>query len=130
MSNIAQSTVLCTGIRQDLDLQYFQWPESALMFSWDAKELIAAERIDSGIKYSEGLGKLAGNSSHYNGLLEPDSLIEGFTIDRDILHEARKHQEKQIYLLVMVAGYSAYFITLGKPVQDEIIKRTEYATLG
>jgi pyruvate-formate lyase len=28
-----------------------------------------------------------------------------------------------------VAGYSAYFVSLGKPVQDEIINRTDYASI-
>jgi len=35
------------------------------------------------------------------------------------------HPENYKYLIVRVAGFSAYFITLDKDVQNEIIKRTE-----
>ncbi|MGL5935084.1 MAG: glycine radical domain-containing protein, partial [Cetobacterium sp.] len=28
-------------------------------------------------------------------------------------------------MLVRVAGYSAYFVELGKPLQDDLIQRTE-----
>jgi pyruvate-formate lyase len=51
-------------------------------------------------------------------------------VDREILADAQEHPEIHRDLIVRVAGYSAYFITLGKPVQDEIIKRTEHAALG
>lgn len=47
-------------------------------------------------------------------------------IDRDTLHEARKHPEKYKDLLVKVAGYSARLVQLGRPMQDEIIGRTEH----
>jgi formate C-acetyltransferase len=45
-------------------------------------------------------------------------------IDRDVLIEAQKHPEKYKGLLIRVAGYTAYFVELGKDVQDEIIGRT------
>jgi formate C-acetyltransferase len=53
--------------------------------------------------------------------------IQFNVVDRDMLVEAQKHPEKHRDLIVRVAGYSAYFISLGKAVQDEIIGRTEYA---
>jgi len=45
---------------------------------------------------------------------------------RETLIEAQKSPEKYRDLIIRVAGYSAYFVQLGKPIQDEIIKRTEY----
>jgi pyruvate formate-lyase/glycerol dehydratase family glycyl radical enzyme len=48
-------------------------------------------------------------------------------VDRDTLIDAQKHPENHMDLVVRVAGYSAYFVQLGKAVQDEIINRTEYA---
>ncbi len=45
-------------------------------------------------------------------------------IDRDVLIDAQKHPEKYKGLLIRVAGYTAYFVELGKDVQDEIIGRT------
>lgn len=44
---------------------------------------------------------------------------------RETLLEAQKHPEKHPDLIVRIAGYSAYFVQLGKKVQDEIIARTE-----
>ncbi|MBA7704603.1 Trans-4-hydroxy-L-proline dehydratase [subsurface metagenome] len=46
-------------------------------------------------------------------------------VSREMLLEAQKQPENHHDLVVRVAGYSAYFIQLGKKVQDEIIARTE-----
>jgi formate C-acetyltransferase len=46
-------------------------------------------------------------------------------VSREMLLEAQKHPENYSDLVVRVAGYSAYFVQLGKRVQDEIIARTE-----
>lgn len=45
-------------------------------------------------------------------------------IDREVLLKAQEHPEDFKGLLVRVAGYTAYFVELGKDVQDEIIGRT------
>jgi formate C-acetyltransferase len=45
-------------------------------------------------------------------------------IDQAKLIRAQKHPEEYRGLLVRVAGYTAYFVELGKDVQDEIIGRT------
>lgn len=46
-------------------------------------------------------------------------------IDRDTLLQAVEHPEEYSNLVVRVAGYSAYFVDLARPLQDEIIRRTE-----
>jgi len=46
-------------------------------------------------------------------------------VNRETLLEAQKHPENHSDLVVRVAGYSAYFVQLGKRIQDEIIARTE-----
>jgi pyruvate formate-lyase/glycerol dehydratase family glycyl radical enzyme len=46
-------------------------------------------------------------------------------VSREMLREAQKNPESYSDLVVRVAGYSAYFVQLGKRVQDEIIARTE-----
>ena len=56
--------------------------------------------------------------------------IQFNVVDRETLLEAQQHPEKHRDLIVRVAGYSAYFVSLGKPVQDEIIRRTEHAKTG
>lgn len=45
-------------------------------------------------------------------------------IDRETLIRAQEHPEDYKDLLIRVAGYTAYFVELGKDVQDEIIGRT------
>jgi formate C-acetyltransferase len=45
-------------------------------------------------------------------------------IDQKTLLEAQKNPEEYKDLLVRVAGYTAYFVELGKDVQNEIIGRT------
>jgi len=45
-------------------------------------------------------------------------------IDQEKLINAQKNPEEYKGLLVRVAGYTAYFVELGKDVQDEIIGRT------
>lgn len=44
----------------------------------------------------------------------------------EVLVKAQKEPEKYRDLLVRVSGYSAYFVELGKDVQDHLIKRTEH----
>ena len=46
------------------------------------------------------------------------------------LRAAQKEPEKYRDLLVRVAGYSAYFVTLNKETQEDIISRTTQMRLG
>lgn len=45
-------------------------------------------------------------------------------LDGDTLLEAQRHPENYKDLLVRVSGYSAYFVELGRDVQDHLIRRT------
>jgi formate C-acetyltransferase len=47
-------------------------------------------------------------------------------VDKKILEDAREHSENYQDLIVRVAGYSAFFVTLDKDVQDDIMMRTEH----
>ena len=49
-------------------------------------------------------------------------------VDKDVLLDAQKHPENYKGLLIRVAGYTAYFVELGKEVQDDIIARTSYSS--
>ena len=51
-------------------------------------------------------------------------------IDRQTLIEAQKNPEEYKELIVRVAGYSDYFRNLDKPLQNEIIERTEQSFGG
>jgi len=45
------------------------------------------------------------------------------------LRDAQRHPEKYRDLIIRVAGYSDYFVDLGKDLQDEIIARTEHGNI-
>ena len=47
-------------------------------------------------------------------------------LDADMLRDAQKHPEDYKHLLVRVTGYNAYFTTIGKELQDEIIARESH----
>jgi formate C-acetyltransferase len=47
-------------------------------------------------------------------------------VDAETLRRAQKNPEKFRDLIVRVAGYSDYFVDIGKELQDEIIARTEH----
>ena len=47
-------------------------------------------------------------------------------IDADTLRDAQKNPENYKHLLVRVTGYNAYFTSIGKELQDEIIARESH----
>jgi len=51
-------------------------------------------------------------------------------VSADALREARKNPDKYRNLVVKVAGYSAFFVTLDRVLQDQIIARTEHIFAG
>ena len=67
---------------------------------------------------------------HMASLIRTDFSMDGHHIqfnfiDKQTLIEAQKHPEDYKDLIVRVAGYSDFFRNLDKPLQDEIINRTE-----
>jgi len=50
-------------------------------------------------------------------------------VSADMLREAQAHPDEHRDLLVRVAGYSDYFCALSRPLQDEIIARTEHGAM-
>ena len=47
-------------------------------------------------------------------------------VSRETLLDAQAHPEEHRDLVVRVAGYSAFFVTLARDTQDDIIARTEH----
>ncbi|MBF0547953.1 MAG: 4-hydroxyphenylacetate decarboxylase large subunit [Candidatus Riflebacteria bacterium] len=47
-------------------------------------------------------------------------------VESSTLLEAQEHPENYRDLMVRVAGFTQYWVELGKPIQDEVIARTEY----
>ncbi len=73
--------------------------------------------------------------SEENGIIQMMALLKSMcslgvyhvqfnVVDQKTLIEAQQNPEEHRGLLVRVAGYTAYFVELGKDVQDEIIGRT------
>ena len=52
--------------------------------------------------------------------------IQFNVVDSDMLRRAQENPQAHRDLIVRVAGFSAFFVELGKPVQDQIIARTEH----
>jgi formate C-acetyltransferase len=53
--------------------------------------------------------------------------IQFNVVSAEMLREAQSSPDKYGHLVVRVAGYSAYFTELDRELQDEIIRRTEFA---
>jgi len=47
-------------------------------------------------------------------------------LDSNMLKDAQKHPDNYKHLLVRVTGYNAYFASIGRALQDEIITRQEH----
>ncbi len=77
----------------------------------------------SALKDESDLEKLANMIKAY--FANKGKHIQFNVVDRETLIKAKKDKEKYRDLIVRVAGYSAYFVTLTPKVQDEIIARTE-----
>jgi formate C-acetyltransferase len=52
--------------------------------------------------------------------------IQFNVVSKETLQAAQKDPDAYKSLIVRVAGYSDYFVTLSKDVQDEIIARTTH----
>ena len=50
--------------------------------------------------------------------------VQFSTVSTDTLLDAQEHPEQYRDLVVRVAGYSAFFVTLDRATQDDIIHRT------
>ncbi|MFX1535948.1 MAG: pyruvate formate lyase family protein [Promethearchaeota archaeon] len=82
--------------------------------SFSPASLRDREHIDKMVAFLRTYGKIGGTALQTN-VISPKTLIE-----------AQKHPEQYRNLLVRVTGYNAYFTTLGKEQQDEIIARESH----
>ena len=78
----------------------------------------------SALQTTEDLKKLSALTRTYFSL--GGKHIQFNIIDKETLIDAQEHPEKHRDLIVRIAGYSAYFVQLGKPIQDEVIGRMEH----
>jgi len=75
----------------------------------------------------EGLNRLADLVRSYFKL--DGHHVQFNVVDAATLREAQEKPEPYRNLIVRVAGYSDYFVDVGRDLQDEIISRTEQASL-
>ena len=47
-------------------------------------------------------------------------------LDPDMLRDAQKHPQDYRSLLVRITGYNAYFTSVGRELQDEVIARLSH----
>ena len=52
--------------------------------------------------------------------------IQYNVVDSKMLRDAQKNPDLYRDLMVRVAGFTQYWVEIGKPIQDEVIARTEY----
>jgi formate C-acetyltransferase len=78
----------------------------------------------SSLKTTEDLRKLSFLIRTYFSL--KGKHIQFNVVDKGTLIKAQEQPEIHKDLIVRIAGYSAYFVQLGKPMQNEIIGRTEH----
>ena len=77
----------------------------------------------SNMKSEDDLKKLGSMIKTY--LTHGGKHIQFNVVDRAEMEDAKIHPEEHPELVVRVAGYSAYFVELGKPLQKDLIQRTE-----
>lgn len=78
----------------------------------------------SAIKGETGTKQLADLARSY--MSKGGFHIQFNIVDSKILKKAQKEEENYRDLMVRVAGFTQYWVEIGKPIQDEIIARTEY----
>jgi pyruvate formate-lyase/glycerol dehydratase family glycyl radical enzyme len=78
-----------------------------------APHVLEGEGLDRLVSLIRGYFRLGGHHVQFN------------VIDAKTLREAQQAPHEHRNLIVRVAGYSDYFVDLGRALQDEIISRTE-----
>lgn len=82
--------------------------------SFNPSLLKGAERVEKLAAYLRGYGEKGGTALQIN------------VIDPETLRQAQQSPSEYSNLLVRVTGYNAYFVMLGKEIQDEIISRESH----
>ena len=81
----------------------------------------------SAIQGSEGARKLLDMVRAY--MRKGGFHVQFNIVDSKMLKDAQAHPENYRDLMVRVAGFTQYWVEIGKQVQDELIARTEYEAL-
>ncbi|MDR1419814.1 MAG: hypothetical protein LBI86_05530 [Treponema sp.] len=92
---------------------------------------LAANGLVVDLKFSSGFLAVDSHRSTLRSLVETyfaegGQEIQFNVVNRETLLDAQENPHNHRNLVVRVSGFSAYFVSLDKTLQDEIIKRTEY----
>ncbi|MBD3254545.1 MAG: hypothetical protein GF383_05605 [Candidatus Lokiarchaeota archaeon] len=82
--------------------------------------------------HPSGIGKTKESQKKWISLIKTYFQLGGeqlqpTVVSTEVLRSAQKDPENYKNVIVKVGGYSAYFVDLGKEIQDEIISRTEHS---
>jgi len=80
------------------------------------------------ISFSSSLTRNASSKEKFKAFLKGyihngGTALQINVLDREMLQDAQDHPENYKHLLVRVTGYNAYFVTVGRELQNEIIRR-------
>lgn len=96
--------------------------------SWDHTESQSSQMNikfhPTAVKGEEGSKKFLELTRSY--MRKGGQHIQYNVVDSKVLKDAQKHPENYRDLLVRVAGFTQYWCELSKPIQDEVVARTEY----
>lgn len=76
------------------------------------------------VKGMEGTKKLLALTQAY--MRKGGFHIQYNVVDSKLLRDAQENPDNYRDLMVRVAGFTQYWVEIGKPIQDEVIARTEY----
>ena len=84
--------------------------------------------------HPSGIGKTEESKKKWISLIKTYFQLGGeqlqpTVVSKEVLKAAQKDREKYRNVIVKVGGYSAYFVDLGKEIQDEVISRTEHTMI-
>lgn len=103
---------LTATLRSVASIDYTLYPNgTAFTLSLNPSFISKEDGVDAFVSLLDSYVELGGMHIQFN------------MIDPEILLEAQKTPEAYRNLIVRVAGYSAYYVDLGKEIQDEIIER-------
>jgi pyruvate-formate lyase len=84
--------------------------------------------------HPSGIGKTEESKKKWISLLKTYFKLGGqqlqpTVVSTEMLRAAQQNPQKFRNIIVKVGGYSAYFVDLGREIQDEVISRTEHSAI-
>jgi formate C-acetyltransferase len=112
----------------------FGGPTAAMFSAAEAGGALLSDGTALNMRFSPALLASGENTDKLASLIEAYFAMGGRhvqfnVVDSANLRDAQAHPEKYPDLVVRVSGYCAYFIDLGKSIQEDIIARTEFSDL-